>query len=129
MAQLTTTLMIVCPLGQPCLSPQIVATPSSVMVNNTTQLVGRHFAPRHRLTVEECSLTSWYVPQNPCDTAKTITVTTNRYGTFQHTFTVDLCPSSGPPMLAVTCYIGVPMVGGVDTEALLGAATMTVTYP
>jgi hypothetical protein len=114
----------------PPLRSRIVATPSSVMVNTTTQLVGRHFAPRHRLIVKECGLTVWYVLQNSCDAANAITVTTNRYGTFRHTFSVETCPSPVvPPGFSQICYIGVPAFLGVDTGKLVGAAKITVTGP
>jgi hypothetical protein len=110
--------------------PSITANPNNLMVNTNTMLTGRHFAPRVTLKLAECGRTSWIVPQHPCDTNNTVTVTTNATGGFMTPFKAELCPGGkrvGPT--AERCYIGVPKPSGVDTEALLAAVPITVTYP
>ena len=112
--------------------PVIVAHPDSVMVNTTTKLVGRGFARHTTLHVEECASTTWVVPTDPCDTANSITVTTNRMGKFTATFTVRTCPTSattGPGGLAFRCYLGVPTPSGIDTVSLQPSTAIVVTYP
>lgn len=112
--------------------PHIVASPNNVMVNTKISVVGTGFPRRSRLTIEECSVTDWVVPQNPCDTNNTITVVTDRHGRFAHAFTAELCPrtwAAAGPATKRTCYIGNPEPKGVDTITLVGAARITVTYP
>jgi hypothetical protein len=112
-------------------SPHIVAKPDNVMVNTTTLLYGRNFAPSTSLTVKECGAKNWIVPQNPCDSTNSVTVTTDKQGRFKSSFKVQTCPSgaSTPPGFSEKCYIGVPKPNGVDTIALVGATGITVTGP
>jgi hypothetical protein len=112
--------------------PHIVARPDNVMVNATTTLTGRGFPPKTKVALAECGAASWIAPQDPCDTANTVTVTTNLAGGFSTPFKVQLCPRTAPPVPPVTketCYIGEPHPTGIDTIALLGASKVTVTYP
>jgi hypothetical protein len=115
--------------------PHIVAKPNNVMLNTTISLTGTGFPANAKLTIKECSRTSWVVvAQKPCDTNNTITVLTNKTGRFVHAFKVELCPrtSTGTgtgPITRETCYIGNPKPKGVDTITLVGAAKVTVTYP
>lgn len=111
--------------------PHITAHPSSVMVDQDTRLTGRNFAPHATLQVTECSETSWIVPQSPCDTTNTVTVTTNAKGGFKASLEALVCPGTGgsSPGFAERCYVGVPQPFGVDQVRLLGAAAITVTGP
>ena len=52
--------------------PHITAHPSSVMVLNTTTLAGRHFPSKSKITIEECSETSWIAPNQPCDSSNAV---------------------------------------------------------
>jgi hypothetical protein len=101
------------------------------MVNTATKLIGRNFKPSTTYTVKECGMTSWSVPQNPCDSTNSIVVTTNAHGGFKSAFIVQTCPSgaNSSPGFSQTCYIGVPTPSGIDTIALVGAARITVTGP
>jgi hypothetical protein len=114
--------------------PHIVARPHSVMVNSKTQLTGTGFPSKSTLTIEECSQTTWVVTQSPCDTRNVLKVKTDAQGRFHHGLTAETCPASGtaagsPPGFSQTCYVGEPVVQGIDTETLAGAATITVTGP
>ena len=110
--------------------PHIVAKPNNVMVNTKTKLVGVGFPAHSTLTIKECSQKTWTVPQNPCDTTNTIQVVTDGRGRFHSKFTVQTCPAAAKqPGFAEICYIGEPVVKGVDQETLLGAAKITVTGP
>ncbi len=107
-------------------SPQIAANPSrNIPAGTTTTLTGSGFAPNATYRVAECSQTSWTVTQNPCVAANGIDVTTNGAGGFTHAFTVEPCtvPSAST---VETCFIGVPMVSGVDTIELVAPARITV---
>jgi hypothetical protein len=111
-------------------APHIVAKPKSVMVNSTTELVGKNFPPKHTMKIDECPSKTWIVPQNPCDTTNVLRVRTNAEGQFTGTFTVQVCGAANtPPGFSETCYIGEPTPQGVDTITLTGAATITVTGP
>lgn len=112
-------------------APHITAHPNNLMVNTTTNLVGRGFAPSTSLTVEECGHRNWIAPQNPCDSTNSVTVTTSKHGTFTTTFTAQTCPGgkNKGPGFSERCYIGVPHPSGVDTIVLVGAVRITVTGP
>jgi hypothetical protein len=65
---------------------------------------------------------------NPCDAANGTIVTTNRSGTFRHTFSFETCPSPVVPHRFAQIYdIGVPTIFGIDTGRLVGAAKITLT--
>ena len=113
-------------------APHIGVHPRSVMVTKTTTLKGSGFPANSQVRLRECGATAWIVPQEVCDTANEITVTTGPKGRFTTEFEVDLCPRELPPKPPVTrekCYIGEPQSTGEDTEGLLGAAKVIVTYP
>ena len=111
--------------------PVITARPDNVMVNQHTNLVGRGFPRFATLRLAECSKTNWVVPTNPCDKGNSIVVTTDGRGSFVTGFKVEACAGArvSAPGLAVLCYIGVPKPSGIDTERLVGAARIVVTYP
>jgi hypothetical protein len=112
--------------------PHIVARPDNLMVNTDTTLTGTGFPPDRTLTVEECSETTWIVPQNPCATSNIIHVHTTLTGRFRHEMKAEVCPAPGsiaPPGFAERCYVGVPRPTGVDVIVLVGAARITVTGP
>jgi hypothetical protein len=110
--------------------PSITATPSSVMVNGKTKLVGRHFAPNTVLALRECGRTFWLAPAYPCNTANAVSVKTNARGAFALAFKVELCPegAKGEHPTERICYIGA-LETGEDTGTLVGAARISVTYP
>jgi hypothetical protein len=110
--------------------PTITATPSSVMVNGHARLVGKHFAPHAVLALRECGRTFWLVPEDPCNTANAVSVRTNARGAFALQFKVELCPegAQGEHVTERVCYVGA-LESGEDTQMLLGAARITVTYP
>jgi hypothetical protein len=109
--------------------PVITVNPNNVMVNTDTMVKGVHFAPGRTLHLVECSQTMWVVPQSPCDSDNSKTVTTNSSGKFRTKMKVEACPSSGqPPGLSETCYIGAEKFG-VDTGQLQPYASITVTFP
>ncbi len=131
-------LMLVTPLwaiaspasAVPPVPPSITANPNNLMVNTDTVLTGRNFPPATKLHLTECGKTNWIVPQNPCDTNNTVTVTTGSLGGFRTKFKAELCPGGvrvGPT--AVRCYIGVPRPSGIDTITLRAAVKIVVTYP
>jgi hypothetical protein len=101
------------------------------MVNTATKLYGKNFAPSTTLTVKECAEKNWIVPQDPCDSTNSVTVTTNAEGQFRTKFTVQTCSSGSDvsPGFSEKCFIGVPTPSGVDTISLVGAARITVTGP
>jgi hypothetical protein len=107
-------------------TPQIVANPSSGVTPGTViSLTGSGFAPNASYHVAECSQTGWVVLQDPCVAGNGVDVTTNGAGGFTHGFTVE--PSTVPSASTVeTCYIGVPMISGIDTVQLVAPAKITV---
>jgi hypothetical protein len=109
--------------------PIITVNPNNVMVNTDTVVKGVHFAPGRTLHLVECSQTMWVVPQNPCDTDNSKTVTTNSFGRFRTKMKVEACPSGAqPPGLSQTCYIGAEKFS-VDTGQLQPNASIIVTFP
>jgi len=111
-------------------APHVVAKPDNVMVNTKTTLTGRGFPAKTKLTIAECARTSWVVTANPCVRTNKISVLTDAHGRFSHQFRVVLCGGKrGPEPTSQICYIGAPHPEGVDTITLVGAATVTVTYP
>jgi hypothetical protein len=108
-------------------TPRIVVTQPSSRVSPGTviSLTGSGFAPNASYHVVECSRTGWVVLQNPCVAGNSIDVTTNGAGGFTHGFTVEACvvPSTSS---VETCYIGVPMISGIDSVQLVAAARITV---
>jgi len=118
--------------GYAASGPHIAVRPRSVMVNTRATLTGSGFPANSSIRLQECGAAAWIDPQNPCDSANEITVTTGAKGAFTTTFAVQLCPRELPPKPPVTrerCYIGEPQSTGEDTAGLLGAAKLTVTYP
>jgi hypothetical protein len=113
--------------------PKILAKPDSVMVNQSTTLIGTGFPKRSEVTLSECSRETWIAPQNPCEETNQVTVKTNGTGAFKTSFKALLCePSSTPPNAGPTertCFIGEIQPTGVDTIELLGAVRISVTYP
>lgn len=113
--------------------PHITATPADPMINTKTVLVGTGFAPNAALTVEECSLTSWIAPQDPCARTNIIRVHTSATGHFRHVLTAEICPGVGPgvvpPGFVEHCWVGVPTPVGVDGITLVGASPLIVTGP
>ena len=100
------------------------------MINTNTQLTGSGFPANRALRIEECSTKNWPVMTNACVSNNTIRVTTNAHGRFTATFKAELCGGKrGPFPTSQVCYIGAPHPSGVDTEALVGAARIVVTYP
>jgi hypothetical protein len=113
------------------LPPTIKATPHSVMVNTDTTITGRNFTPGSSVQLSECSSTTWVVPNSPCNTDNTVTVTANNKGAFKTAFKVELCPGGkhGKEPTSEICYIGVPKPSGIDTGGLSPYAKVIVTYP
>lgn len=119
--------------------PKIVAKPDSVMVNNKTTLTGSGFKRHKKLTIVECSARSWVVPKQVCNHRNALTVRTSARGGFRVKFKVLVCPAASAALTATVpavargfsrrCFIGVPAIRGVDTEALVGATRITVTGP
>ena len=110
--------------------PRIAASPNDLMVNTDTTLTGTGFAKHANLIIEECSRTNWVVMGNPCIGSNHVSVTTDAHGKFVTQFRVVLCGGRrGPEPTSQICYIGHPRPNGVDTERLVGAAKVTVTYP
>jgi hypothetical protein len=102
------------------------------MVTKTTTLTGSGFPANSQIRLQECGVPAWIVPQEPCDMANEITVTTGPKGRFTTPFEVQLCPRELPPKPPVTrekCFIGERQSTGEDTEGLLGAAKVIVSYP
>jgi hypothetical protein len=109
--------------------PVITVHPNSVMVNTDTVVKGANFAPGRTLQLVECSQTMWVVPQSPCNTDNSKTVTTNSSGKFRTKMKVEACPSGSQPAgLSETCYIGAEKLG-IDTGQLEPYASITVTFP
>lgn len=114
----------------PGVTSHIVARPTHVMVNQIVGLTGTGFAPVTSLTLVECSLTHWIVPQNPCLGNNSVTVTTSTSGSFATSMRAEICPAVSPPTgTDRTCYIGVRQPTGVDTVRLEGAAPIVVSWP
>jgi hypothetical protein len=111
------------------LPPTITVKPNNVMVNTDTTVTGRNFLPHQRVTLAECSQTSWIVPQNPCDTNNGKTVTANSLGAFVTRTKVEACPDIVPADVFERCYIGQPNPTGLDTIALQPKAGIIVTFP
>ena len=109
--------------------PKIIARPHTLMVDATTKLKGSGFPPNTVIKLAECGRTFWLVPSSPC-LEREQAVTTNRQGRFRTTFTAGLCPEGEPGKMPTerTCYIGEP-VAAEDTESLVGAVKITVSYP
>lgn len=119
----------VAPAAQAAQAPTISASPTSIMVNQSTNLVGHHFPKLTTITLSECGRQSWVVPQRFCGT-NTVSVTTNARGVFRTPFKVTLCPHGvRGPVTSQTCYVGEVEPQGVDTVGLVGAVQITVTYP
>jgi hypothetical protein len=111
-------------------APHITARPTDVMVNSPVALHGTGFPPAATLRLQECSMKNWIVPENPCLTANSVTVTTNSRGGFTTAMKALICPAITPPVATQrTCYIGVPKPSGVDTVTLVGAARIVVSWP
>jgi hypothetical protein len=109
--------------------PVITVHPNNVMVNTDTVVKGAHFAPGRTLHLAECSQTMWVVPQNPCNTDNTKTVTTNSLGAFRTKMKVEACPASSQSAgVSETCYIGAETFS-VDTGKLQPFASIIVTFP
>jgi hypothetical protein len=111
--------------------PHITATPNNAMVNTDVTLVGRRFAPNHKLRLKVCNATGWIAPQDPCSKGA-IHVMTNGRGRFTTTWRAALCPRAawpGHPVTEERCYIGKPKPEGVDTITLVGHVKVIVTYP
>jgi hypothetical protein len=111
--------------------PSLKATPHSVMVNTDTTITGRHFTPDASVQLTECSATAWVVPNAPCNTDNTVTVTANSKGTFKTAFKAELCPGGkhGKQPTSEICYIGVSTPSGIDVVSLSPYARVVVTYP
>jgi hypothetical protein len=106
-------------LGTPRIVPvgtTVVQPPRGYTLN------GSGWAPNTSYTVEECSETSWIVPQDPCIHSNSVMVTTSTAGAFSHAFV----PAPCSPALISSCYVGVPMPSGIDTINLVGAAPIMV---
>jgi hypothetical protein len=111
------------------LPPTLAVKPNNVMVTTYTTVTGRNFLPHQRVTLAECSRTSWIAPQNPCDTNNSKTVTANSLGNFVTLMKVEVCPVITPAGISERCYIGRPKPTGVDTIALRPYAGIVVTFP
>jgi hypothetical protein len=114
----------------PAAVPHIRAQPRSVMVDHSIKLIGTNFKPKRSITIEECSETTWIVPQDPCGT-NSIILKTNSQGGFTRSLTVQTCPggSNTGPGFSEKCYIGDLRPSGIDVVSLVGAAKITVTGP
>ena len=114
----------------PGVTSRIVARPTHLMVNQIVGLTGTGFAPATSLTLVECSLTNWIVPQNPCLSDNSVTVTTSISGSFATSMRAEICPAVSPPAgTERTCYIGIRQPTGVDTVRLEAAARIVVSWP
>lgn len=111
--------------------PTLKATPHSVMVNTDTTITGKNFTPGSSVQLTECSATTWVVPNAPCNTDNTVTVSANKKGTFKTPFKGELCPGGkrGPEPTSEICYVGVSKPSGIDTAGLSPYAKVIVTYP
>jgi hypothetical protein len=110
----------------------ITAQPDNVMVNTMIRLKGRGFPAHQRLSIAECGAKQWVVMASPCDTDNTIRVKTDGKGRFTTSFKAEPCPRTTPPKPPITqehCFIGNPRLNGIDTDTLVGAVGLTVTYP
>jgi hypothetical protein len=118
--------------ARPVTGPRIVVTPNNAMVDSTVMLKGSGFAAHATLTIEECSVTQWYVLASPCVGTNNVVVVSGAHGGFSAPMTADLCDSGpwpGHPITERRCYVGEPKPNGVDTIGLVGAARLIVTYP
>jgi len=112
-------------------APRVRARPHRVMVGSATTLRGRGFPPDAQIELRECGRTFWLEPEEPCDTANALSVTTDGKGAFTATLHVELCPEGEPGRRGPTervCWIGERRIEE-DTGALLGAGRLAVTYP
>lgn len=116
--------------------PRIVAKPDSVMVNRTTTLTGTGFKPHKKLTIVECSASTWVVPQQICNRRNAVRVRANARGGFTVKIKALVCPAPKPPLRPLApagfskrCFVGVPRVFGVDQEGLRPSTRITVTGP
>ncbi len=112
-------------------APSLRAKPADLMVNTTTTVRGRGFAPGTAVRLVECSATVWPVLTNPCTTDNVVTVSADRKGSFTTGFRVELCPGGahGRQPTSEICYLGVARPSGIDTEVLSPDVRITVTYP
>lgn len=110
--------------------PSIKARPDNLMVGTSTTLKGRGFPANSTVQLRECGRTFWLDPQDPCNTANGLSVQTDAKGRFKVRIRAELCPEgeAGAIVTERACYVGEPEVGE-DTEALVGAVKITVTYP
>jgi hypothetical protein len=109
--------------------PVITVNPNNVMVNTDTVVKGAHFRPGQTVHLVECSQIMWVVPQSPCNTDNTKTVTVNTLGMFKTKMKVEACPQGAQtPGISETCYIGAEHFS-VDTEKLQPYAAIVVTFP
>ncbi|HWD07978.1 MAG TPA: hypothetical protein VHA57_02675 [Actinomycetota bacterium] len=97
-------------------SPAIVPSQPLVGAGQSIRISGIGWAPNSSYTVEECSVTSWIAPRDPCLTGNRVVVNANSVGQFTATFQVLPC---GP---TVGCFLGVPEPRGIDAFFLAGAA-------
>jgi hypothetical protein len=110
--------------------PSIKARPDNLMVGASTTLKGRGFPADSTVQLRECGRTFWIDPQDPCNTANGLSVQTDGKGRFKVRMRAEVCPEgeSGSIITERFCYVGEPEAGE-DTEALVGAVKITVTYP
>jgi hypothetical protein len=117
--------------------PKIVAKPNHVRVNKSATLTGSGFKPHAKLVLNECAAVAWVVPKQVCNHRNAVHVRTGPHGGFHVKMKVRLCPRGTQPQVRVLepagfvvhCFIGVPRIGGVDTENLTGAVRISVTGP
>lgn len=101
-------------------SPTIVPSQSLVGAGQSIRISGIGWAPNSSYTVEECPVTSWIAPRDPCLTGNRVALNANSVGQFTATFQVLPC---GP---TVGCFLGVPEPTGIDAFILAGAAPISV---
>lgn len=122
--------VVACPGASASAQPHIVVQPSTARAGSSVAVRGTGFPARTRLTVEECSASSWIAPQDPCVKHNAVSTRTNQQGGFRLHMVVRTCPvrtSDGTHRRSRTCYIGVPHPSGIDTIELTGAAQIRVT--
>lgn len=105
--------------------------------NPATVLVsGRGYPAHARIDVVECSSPTVVAPLRGCDSSHVLTIQTGADGTFRARFQVRPCPqlpgrpAAAKPLashLAVIrhCYIGVPVLHGVDVAKLTDVVQVT----
>ncbi|HEV7191997.1 MAG TPA: neocarzinostatin apoprotein domain-containing protein [Jatrophihabitantaceae bacterium] len=113
--------------------PTIVAVPNNAMVNTTIALTGSGFPAGATISVQECATKSWIAPQQPCLADNTVIVRAGAHGGFRTTMRLEICPpwpgSRSPHPTERTCFIGEPVVRGLDTERLVAPAKVVVSWP